>query len=97
MYILTADYRSLEQPELVYRGIIARMMGEGTTYVLVREHLELPNLVIGRIGGIPWDQQLIEDNLGLSVEILGKLTEFDPETDRLLYPGRIRRSADWEN
>lgn len=92
MYILTTDYRNLEQPELVYRGILAKVVGEGTAYVLVREHLELPNLVIGRIGGVPWDQQLIEDNLGLSVEVLGKLTEFDPGAERLLYPGRIRSS-----
>jgi hypothetical protein len=93
LYVLTSDYRNLEQPELIYRGIIDKIVGEGTAYVLVREHLELPNLVIGRIGGVPWDQQLIEDNLGLTVDILGKLTEFDPEMERLLYPGRIRRST----
>jgi hypothetical protein len=93
MYVLTADYRGLEQPELVYVGIIVKVVEEETAYVLVREHLGLPDLVIGRIGGVPWDQQLIEENLGLPVEILGKLTEFDPGTDRLLYPGRIRRSA----
>ena len=90
MYILTGDYRNLEQPELIYRGILAKFVGERMGYILVREHLSLPNLEIGRIGGVPWDQQVIEQHLGLEVEILGKLAEFNPEQTRLLYPGRLR-------
>ena len=92
LYVLTQDYRTLEQPELIYRGILAKVVGERTGYFLVRDHLNLPNLEIGRIGGVPWDQQVIEEHLGFEVEILGKLAEYDPEQMRLLYPGRIRRT-----
>ena len=91
IYVLTGDYRELDQPELVYEGVIARVVDEGIAYVLVREQFDNPNLEIGRIGGVPWDQQVIEEYLGLEVEILGKLTEFDPQQRRLLYPGRIRQ------
>lgn len=93
VYVLTADYRELGQPELIYSGIIAKVAGERTAYVLVREQFDMPNLEIGRIGGVPWDQQVIEDHIGLEVDVLGKLTEFDPEQPRLLYPGRIRHAG----
>jgi len=93
IYVLTGDYRELDQPELVYEGIIARVEDGGNVYVLVREQFDNPDLELGRIGGVPWDQQVIEEYLGLEVEILGKLTQFDPQQSRLLYPGRIRHNG----
>ncbi len=90
LYVLTGDYRGLDQPELVYRGTLMQNVGENAGYVLFREDLDMPNLMIGRIGGVPWDAEVLNDHLGLEVEILGKLTEFVPGKPRLLYPGRIR-------
>lgn len=90
LYILTAEYGNLEQPELVYEGLLRRSEDGISEYLLVREQLNLTNLAIGRIGGVTWDSELLDRYLGLPVEILGKLSQFVPEEARLLFPGRIR-------
>jgi hypothetical protein len=90
LYILTAEYGNLEQPELVYEGLLGRSEDGLSEYVLVREELNMTNLAIGRIGGVTWDSEILDRYLGSPVEILGKLSQFVPEEPRLLFPGRIR-------
>ncbi len=90
LYVLTAEYGNLDQPELIYEGYLRRSEDEGLRYSLVREHLNLTNLAIGRIGGVAWDSEIMNRYLGLPVEILGKLSDYVPEEPRLLIPGRIR-------
>ncbi len=93
LYVLTADYGGLRQPELIYNGILGQLSGDEGGYVLVREHLNLTNLAIGRIEGVPWDSTILEGYLGSDVEILGKLSEFSPGEIRFLFPGRVRLSV----
>jgi hypothetical protein len=92
VYVLSGDYRSIDQPELVFEGILMQGGGEARGSVLVREHLDNPNLPIGRVSGVSWDSAILSRYVGFEVEILGKLAEFAPEQDeqRYLLPGRIR-------
>lgn len=95
LYILSGDYRSLRQPELIYGGILMYQQDEPSGYVLVRRSLNLTDLQIGRIAGVRWDSTVLDGYLGLEVEVLGKLSEINPDSpeERYLYPGRIRLVA----
>jgi hypothetical protein len=94
IYVLTGAYRSLDSPELVYAGIMAKYPDEKLGYLLVREHLNMTNLPIGQMAGVSWETDVFEGYLWVEVEILGKLSEFDPTTPRVLFPGRIREAQD---
>jgi len=92
LYILSGDYRSLQQPELIYKGVLVVLEAEPSGYVLVRRSYNLTDLQIGRISGVRWDTTVLDRHLGLEVEVLGKLSEIRPDSpeERYLYPGRIR-------
>lgn len=92
LYILSGDYRSLQQPELIYKGVLVVLEAEPSGYVLVRRSFNLTDLQIGRISGVRWDTTVLDRYLGLEVEVLGKLSEIRPDSpeERYLYPGRIR-------
>jgi len=92
LYILSGDYRSLQQPELIYKGVLVVVEAQPSGYVLVRRSFNLTDLQIGRISGVRWDTTVLDRYLGLEVEVLGKLSEIRPDSpeERYLYPGRIR-------
>ena len=92
LYILSGDYRSLQQPELIYKGVLVVVEAQPSGYVLVRRSYNLTDLQIGRISGVRWDTTVLDRHLGLEVEVLGKLSEIRPDSpeERYLYPGRIR-------
>ena len=92
LYILSGDYRSLQQPELIYKGVLVVVEAQPSGYVLVRRSFNLTDLQIGRISGVRWDTTVLDRHLGLEVEVLGKLSEIRPDSpeERYLYPGRIR-------
>ena len=94
LYILSGDYRSLRQPELVYKGVLMFQEAEPSGYVLVRRDFNLTDLQIGRISGVRWDTTVLDRYLGVEVEVLGKMSEIKPDSpeERYLYPGRIRQA-----
>jgi len=71
-YILSGDYRGLEQPELIYNGILMRQEAEPSGYVLVRRSLNMTDLPIGTIAGVRWDTTVLDRYLGSLAEKQGK-------------------------